>query len=389
MTGTYVDATMTENEFDRCVAGFHAAAAGAMDWGQALRPLHDTFGLWVTQLFGMDIGAGSILFSFEVGDTQPEAFVDFARVWHRYDPRTLKSFGMGEGEWMNCREHFDDAFVERDPFYQQFLIPYGGRWASGTKLVHDGSFVAIVGLLRGVHSRPFSKEEDRLGQRLARHLAEAVRSYRSTLLLSSRAAGAAAVLERVSSPLLLVDEQRRIHYANPAVQRILADEGAVLIDRAGKLQAIDPDDDTRLLLALRQLRLSRDSYLGEGSEPQERTTLRLPLPASHLHLNLYLFALRPEASLGAFGPAPLAMALLRDPRQRLDLDPFMVAAAFDLTPAESQLAVGLARGSAIADIATSRGVSIETLRSQLKSVFQKTGTARQSELVSLLATLPE
>jgi hypothetical protein len=40
---------------------------------------------------------------------------------------------LGEGEWANCHEHFDEAFVARSAFYQDFLIPHGGRYVSGTQ----------------------------------------------------------------------------------------------------------------------------------------------------------------------------------------------------------------------------------------------------------------
>jgi DNA-binding CsgD family transcriptional regulator len=58
---------------------------------------------------------------------------------------------------------------------------------------------------------------------------------------------------------------------------------------------------------------------------------------------------------------------------------------FMLTPAEAQIALGIAEGKTIATIAKMRGVAVSTARGQLKSVFVKTGTHRQAELVALLA----
>ena len=74
--------------------------------------------------------------------------------------------------------------------------------------------------------------------------------------------------------------------------------------------------------------------------------------------------------------------------KQLELDPFVVAAAFDLTPAEARVAVAAAQGVGADDIARRHGVSTHTVRSQLKTIFQKTGTERHAELVSLLAGLP-
>ena len=57
---------------------------------------------------------------------------------------------------------------------------------------------------------------------------------------------------------------------------------------------------------------------------------------------------------------------------------------FMLTPAEVQIALGIAEGNTLTAIAKMRGVAISTVRGQLKSVFVKTGTHRQAELVGLL-----
>lgn len=61
---------------------------------------------------------------------------------------------------------------------------------------------------------------------------------------------------------------------------------------------------------------------------------------------------------------------------------------YDLTPAEARLAVAVGRGRELSRLSTDWNVSNETLRSQLKAVFAKTGVNRQVELVRLLAGAP-
>jgi DNA-binding CsgD family transcriptional regulator len=58
---------------------------------------------------------------------------------------------------------------------------------------------------------------------------------------------------------------------------------------------------------------------------------------------------------------------------------------FGLTPAEARLAIEITRGKSLDDIAEGGHVSITTVRKQLASIFAKTYTHRQAELVSLLA----
>jgi DNA-binding CsgD family transcriptional regulator len=60
---------------------------------------------------------------------------------------------------------------------------------------------------------------------------------------------------------------------------------------------------------------------------------------------------------------------------------------FGFTAAETKLALELARGNNLIDIARSRRLSRTTVRSQLASLFVKTQTRRQADLIALLGRL--
>jgi DNA-binding CsgD family transcriptional regulator len=57
---------------------------------------------------------------------------------------------------------------------------------------------------------------------------------------------------------------------------------------------------------------------------------------------------------------------------------------FELTPAEANLALLLARGLTLAEVSEAQNISPHTARAQLKSIFAKTGVSRQAELVRLI-----
>ena len=87
---------------------------------------------------------------------------------------------------------------------------------------------------------------------------------------------------------------------------------------------------------------------------------------------------------GTSEPRTKAVILL-DLNLRSDLDGVAIQKAFGLTAAESNLAVGLARGSTLTEIARAQGVSMNTVRGHLAATFSKTNTRRQAELSALLA----
>jgi DNA-binding CsgD family transcriptional regulator len=60
---------------------------------------------------------------------------------------------------------------------------------------------------------------------------------------------------------------------------------------------------------------------------------------------------------------------------------------YGLTPAEARLAIRIACGDRLHDIASQYDIKMETVRKQLKAVLAKTQTSRQAELAVLLARL--
>src|SRR6476620_6570460 len=59
---------------------------------------------------------------------------------------------------------------------------------------------------------------------------------------------------------------------------------------------------------------------------------------------------------------------------------------FGLTPAEARLALHLVAGETLRSAAIKLSISYETARTCLKSIFNKTGTCRQAELVIVIFT---
>ncbi|RYH68023.1 MAG: helix-turn-helix transcriptional regulator [Alcaligenaceae bacterium] len=76
--------------------------------------------------------------------------------------------------------------------------------------------------------------------------------------------------------------------------------------------------------------------------------------------------------------------VLIDPERRARPVETQLQVLFGLTIAEAKLAARLANGSALGIAASELGIAKETSRSQLRSIFRKTGTHRQAELVAIL-----
>jgi DNA-binding CsgD family transcriptional regulator len=62
----------------------------------------------------------------------------------------------------------------------------------------------------------------------------------------------------------------------------------------------------------------------------------------------------------------------------------LVQSLFDLTAAEARVARSLTMGQTVEEIASEKGVSLNTVRSQVRGVLEKTGSRRQADVMALL-----
>ena len=60
---------------------------------------------------------------------------------------------------------------------------------------------------------------------------------------------------------------------------------------------------------------------------------------------------------------------------------------FGLTPAEARLALHLVAGETLRSAEVKLSISYQTARTCLKTIFRKTGTCRQAELVLIILTV--
>lgn len=102
---------------------------------------------------------------------------------------------------------------------------------------------------------------------------------------------------------------------------------------------------------------------------------------------LFLEGFRLPARPWSLGRLPHAILVAREPRRdRAGVMAFL-AAVYRLTSAEADIAMRMFEGRSRGDIAEARGVTAETLRGQIKSLYAKTGADGEAALVRTLAAI--
>jgi DNA-binding CsgD family transcriptional regulator len=368
--------------YDGIVEQIYRAGSGLAPWLEPLGEMARVFGSWSVQMLGVNKQTGSMTFSYETGTAPPAAPVEYLRYYHRIDPRLSKHLPAPAGVWFSCEEHFDEAFVERDPFYQEYLIPYGGRYLYGSKLHDDEGSTILIGNLGPVGKPQLTAQEKEAFRRLADHCGKALDIEQALAEKAGAYSVGAELLEKMRQPMILVDSHRRITYRNRNAAQLF-ERGHLVRELDGRITCRDGQSDLDFTIALRELALVPISTHGDIGTPAERRSVRLRSRDGKTVIGT-LLALRPESTMGSFGRQPLALFTLFEPGATIDIDPFVLSATFDLTPAEARLAALVVNGRTPEECAKHLNVKISTVRSQLVSVYGKTGAGGQTDLVRMI-----
>ncbi|MFT4100863.1 MAG: helix-turn-helix transcriptional regulator [Burkholderiaceae bacterium] len=270
---------------------------------------------------------------------------------------------------------------ERSRFFREWLAPQGVRTAAGTLVLAENDWITQLVVQRSDAQPPFRPIELDWMDRLLSHLQRALRMRQRLGELEHGQSLLAGGLEIPAAPTLLLDEQNLVTYVNQRAAALLAEADSPLRLDRGMLVARERDVHLRLQFAIgNAIRISR----GEDLPLEE--VLRLPR-SGRAALSLLISPLRSPPQAPAW-PHGAALVYVFDPERLPSLPADRVRRMFGLTAAEAQLAVALCRGATLDEIAVEREVSSHTIRTQLKSLFGRTGTNRQTELVARLMASP-
>lgn len=182
-------------------------------------------------------------------------------------------------------------------------------------------------------------------------------------------------LNLLTTGMALVDRDCRLLLANRSASRIL-DSGDGLVLSHGRITATRREqiDDLRNLVSAVCMGQNAADDQGAGVMTIERADGARPLSIK----------IAPVELNAGENSSRVAAVFVRDLDVRQSVPPEVVAKLFGLTFAEARVVVELVKGKRPQEVADDIGVSLNTVRNQLKQIFSKTNTGRQSELVSLV-----
>lgn len=311
------------------------------------------------------------------------SFDDYHPKWnyyHQINPRREILLHLPPGTPLNCKDYLDDRTVSRSEYFVDYSLPAGRRYLLGANVLHEDGLITACAVARGPRDVAFSDRDRILFERLIPHLRRVARIHRRLHSVQAEAGLAGTALDRVAAGVAVTDARAAVIRANHAAAKMFEAASPLRCDW-GRLGTKAEAETARLRAMIADaVRPRRDSTQAGGT--------MAVTDAEGVRWGILVAPLMPRGEVFDLAGRRLALVIASrlsgpaTPEQRL-------REVFGLTAAEARLAAELVAGKTLDDVSEERQVSLATVRSQLRSVFQKTETGRQAQLMQLITSLPD
>lgn len=260
-----------------------------------------------------------------------------------------------------------------------------------TSIVFDGSDgqnpCVVCSLYRGLGAEAFDDDDKQKLSLILPHISRALGVMLKLRNAEFKLVASYAALDRIGTGVLLVGGDRSILFANRVAKNILAEDDGLSLHKYGT------GAPGRLFSGDVKTQAAIDTALSNAIEPMAQAvphfaqSVRVSRPSGQLPYALQFSSLASNNEFGEGKDAPQVIVFISDPTQEIQVDPELLRKTYGLTPAEIRVAVMLCQEGSLEEAAAKAGVSVSTMKSQLKQVYQKTGTDNRTRLTKLIVSL--
>jgi DNA-binding CsgD family transcriptional regulator len=371
------------DDFSLLTSKIYASSLNSALWQDVVDFIHEKKGGMKVHLFGYDLEAGINLGQIGAGYSA-EFEESYGRHYYRKNVFLKRYFEAPLGVPVSTSWMLPSGGLKQTEFYNDWLRPQEDIIGGGSLLLFkDESRMITFG--SNLRARDVERHEqtwlDEL-KLLSPHLRQAFDIARALAGNAIDKTAASISPGASGAAVMVIGHDRRILYSNADAESMLC-ESSILTSRNGKrLCFVDTAMDDQFADTLSYFKMVR------MAGPR---TLRVQALGRDSGWVLRLAQIEPgrldysPAGL-LVGPGDAALLLTLYQEQRAPPRGGL-RERYGLTEQEAGIAIQLAEGLSVNEIADKRGRSVHTIRNQIKAVMGKLGVNRQASIIKLVSSL--
>ena len=361
------------------IDAIYAASVDESRWPHALKELTDITSSQAASFWVLDGSERPRLPVFTYINFDPKAIQEYLDHTAALDPTVQYLVRHPDQPIVHDGLVITEREKELHPYYDWHDRHVETRFRMVGQVRPAPSVQAGVALHRTRQAGRYEPEDIERFSLLYRHLERALAiGFRLGSLAAARHI-TADFLDRHPAAILLLDQHRRVVYANQGAALLNSERDGIGFSSSG-IAALRSQDNVILqqLIAGALSSISTPGACPGGVMRASRPSGKRP----------YVVVVSPVSTrlpaLSSFRPA--VSIVITDATAQKPLSACRLQALFGLTQAEARLAALLAAGEELRSSAAKLKITYGTARVRLNAIFQKTETRRQGELIRILLT---
>lgn len=373
-------------EFSSIIGDIYEAGSSDCGWIAVAKKLFNCLGADAGTLRLTHPGGRSVNV-FELSAESESTYSDY---YGHIDPiRAAMTKFEPTGDWSRAvalsADLVDDAVYRKSEFYNDFAIPNGQRHML-VGAVGDRDHTAI-GFFRD--SCEFSERDKTVLSTLLPHIQRAIQLSQRLRRAEQQARVGYAAFEALHGSAIVVDADLNVLYANSTASRTLSRRGQPIAIKSGS----HATSASRLIVGNREKADQLRALVENASHGGPGGAIRLELDSDNEdridQLGIFVSPQPPQFSAHeiAFGEQAPVLILITELSRPSAPKPSLLSDLFGLSIAEGAVALALMGGQTAEVVARERDVSLETVRSQIRTVLRKTDATNLRDLERIGALL--
>lgn len=355
--------------FDRALLALYAGTAASPPWREFLQLACEQLDAGAATLMLRQPARGDRGDLFSVNTVLP--LEELYRTTQFSDDPFID---LEEGVACSIPDRIERETFLRSRYYNELLKPDYNVDILAINVAFAGSYTGSLRLTRREPARPFGLLEKSFLTRLYPHLKCALELFERSRRTQLENDAYVRAIDQLAFGVIIINERGHVVRVNETASRMMR-ESALLRVIGSHLHAVSADDEAMLAGVLQSI------LSGADAGAHQARSLKL----ARQHGSLYVLLKPIAGGEETTRVAGIAAFLSGDKRHRyVAIEPF--AKLYGLSRAEVALVTELLEGSSIVDVAGILGISENTARAQLRSVFTKTCVHRQTDLIRLVLT---
>ena len=371
-----------QDAFDRILASLHEAMLDDALWPTTSALIDEACGMKGN---GLVVGAGPeddnrVLFTqgYYRGERREDLEREYLEVYHPIDERVPRVRQLPDSRVAHITELYTDEELKTSPAYNESMLRLSSQDSLNVRLDGpDGSHITWV-TADPVTPGGWASSQLTLIERLLPHIRQFIRIRQTLVGADALGVSMLDLLDTTRIGVVHLDQRGRIMEANDRARHILR-HGDGMVERGGFLRARFPADHVRLERLLAGALPPAGGV--SGSMALRRVATLMPFV---VHVKPVIGR---QSNFGAQRVA--ALVLLVEPGRQSRIDPGLVAETLGLTVTESQIAVWLAEGKSVNEMAKATGRTPAAIRYHLHQIYQKLRLSGQADIIRLVLSLAE